>query len=53
MTNIAFVNLVLFEVVVASLAALTLYVLWWTSIQHTAAMVPETVTNCSDSGGGG
>ncbi|KAH7723635.1 hypothetical protein AAVH_08741 [Aphelenchoides avenae] len=45
MTNIAFV--------VIFIAALTLYVLWWSSIQHTAATVPETATHCSNSDGGG
>ncbi|KAH7696247.1 hypothetical protein AAVH_36685, partial [Aphelenchoides avenae] len=50
MTNVAFAALVLFEVAVAFFAALTLYVLWWPSIQHTVAMVPETAINCSDTG---
>lgn len=50
MSNAAFGALVLFEVLVAFFAALTLYVLWWPNVQLTALAVPEITINCADPG---
>lgn len=50
MSNVAFGALVLFEVLVAFFAALTLYILWWPNIEHTALMVPESTISCADHG---